>query len=154
MAIGEDIEILSKVALLQGFDTEQLRLLAFGAQKRTLRAGDELYRQGTPTDGGFVVISGKIDLVNTIDGNEIVLESCGPGTTIGELALITKTTRISYAIAREDTELIRLSRTIFLRVLEEFPELAAQLHQQISDTVTDMVEKMDVIRARLEQQQA
>lgn len=154
MAVGDDIELLSKVALLQCFDTEQLRLLAFGAQKRTLRADEELHREGSHADGGYVVASGKIDLMTSVDGEDVLLQSFGPGSLIGEMALITKTIHIATARAPEETELIRLSRVNFLRVLDEFPELAMELHQQISNDVSEMVGKMDAIRARLELNQA
>ncbi|PCI05985.1 MAG: cyclic nucleotide-binding protein [Hyphomicrobiales bacterium] len=153
MAISDDIALLSKVELLQGFDIEQLRLLAFGAPKRTLVAGEELYQQGTITDGGFVIISGQIDLVTTIGGKQVILGNYGPGSLIGEMAMITKTTRITSAFAHSNTQLIRLSRTIFLRVLEEFPDLAVRLHDKISDSVNDIVEKMDQVRTKLEREE-
>lgn len=150
MAISDDIKLFSKVQLLQGFDTEQLRLLAFGAPKRTLVTGEELYQQGTITDGGFVVVSGRIDLVVIMGEKQIILGKYGPGSLIGEMALITKTTRVTSAFAHTDTQLIRLSRTIFLRVLEEFPDLAVRLHDKISDSVNDITEKMDEVRKKLE----
>jgi CRP-like cAMP-binding protein len=153
MAISDDIALLSKVTLLQGFDTEQLRLLAFGAPKRDLAEGEELYQQGTITDGGFVVVSGQIDLTTTIGEKEIILGNYGPGSLIGEMALITKTTRITSAVAHTDAQLIRLSRTIFLRVLEEFPDLAVLLHDRISNSVNDIVEKMDRVRTKLEREE-
>ena len=153
MAISDDIALLSKVKLLQGFDTEQLRLLAFGAPKRSLLAGEELYQQGTITDGGFVIISGQIDLVAVIGEEQTILEKYGPGSLIGEMALITKTTRATSAFAHSDTQLIRLSRTIFLRVLEEFPDLAILLHERISDSVEDIVEKIDQVRKKLEHEE-
>lgn len=153
MAISDDIALFSKVKLLQGFDTEQLRLLAFGAPKRTLVAGEELYQQGTITDGGFVVVSGQIDLVAIMGKKQSILGNYGPGSLIGEMALITKTTRITSAFAHTDTQLIRLSRTIFLRVLEEFPDLAVLLHNRISGSVEDIVEKMDQVRKKLEHEE-
>ncbi|MFK5980623.1 MAG: cyclic nucleotide-binding domain-containing protein [Rhizobiaceae bacterium] len=152
MAISDDIALLSKVKLLQGFDTEQLRLLAFGAPKRNLAAGEELYQQGTITDGGFVIVSGQIDLVANMGERDTILGNYGPGSLIGEMALITKTTRITSALAHTDTQLIRLSRTIFLRVLEEFPDLAVILHNRISESVKDIVEKMDRVRMKLERE--
>lgn len=150
MAISDDITLLSKVELLQGFDTEQLRLLAFGAPKRSLVAGEELYQQGTITDGGFVIISGQIDLVTQMGEEQVILGNYGPGSLIGEMALITKTTRVTGAFAHSDTQLIRLSRTIFLRVLEEFPDLAGMLHVRISDSVKDIIKKIDRVRIKLE----
>jgi len=153
MAISDDIALFSKVKLLQGFDTEQLRLLAFGAPKRTLVAGEELYQQGTITDGGFVVVSGQIDLVAIMGEKHAILGNYGPGSLIGEMALITKTTRVTSAFAHTDTQLIRLSRTIFLRVLEEFPDLAVLLHSRISGSVEDIVEKMDQVRKKLEHEE-
>jgi len=149
MTLEQDIELLSRVELLGRFNVEQLRLLAFGAQKRNLASGEILYRQGARTDCGYVVISGQIDITVNSGEQDTVLDTFGPGSLVGELALITETTRIVTALAREDTRLLRISRTIFRRVLEEFPELAIELHQRISKSVNDFVGQLERVERKL-----
>ena len=56
----------------------------------------------------------------------------GPGTLLGELALIAETKRPATAIAVEPSTVIRISRSLFLKMLEGYPEAANILRDQIA----------------------
>lgn len=150
MTLEQDIELLSDVELLSDFDLEQLRLLAFGAQKRDLKAGDTLYRENASADCGYIIVQGQVELSKQeLDRSKIVLDHFGKGSLVGELALVTETRRVNTAIATRDTQVIRISRTIFRRVLEEFPDLAARLHKRISENVSKMIEDIERIGQKM-----
>lgn len=151
LGLEQDIELLRGLELFEGFGIEQLRLLAFGAHRRELYPGDVLYRENEVADVGFIVISGQIDLVREADSDVIVLESFGPGSLIGELALITETRRNANAVAVERCELLRITRTLFRRVLEEFPDLAEGLHRKMAANINELIEKLDGASAPLQQ---
>ena len=104
-------------------DREALRLLAFSSETRRLRAGDTLFRKDDVSEYSFVVVSGAVALIDDEETTLIV----GPGTLIGELALLAETRRPTTAIAREPTILLRVSRQMFRRTLEEYPETAARI---------------------------
>jgi len=125
MALEDDMALLSRVRVFAGMDRDALRLLAFSAEQRHLRAGATLFRKGEPSDGGFVVAKGAIALVD--DDARAADAVVGPGTLIGEVALITPTRRPATAVAREPTTLLRISRAMFRRTLEEYPEVAASI---------------------------
>src|SRR5690606_20088575 len=120
----------------------QLRLLAFGAENMRFGAGRELYREGAPADCAFVVTRGTVDLIRRRDAGEVTLGSVGPVAILGELALIAGGTRHTGAVARTDTEVIRLNRSLFRRILEEYPELAAALHQRIAAGMNDLLSRI------------
>ena len=150
MTLEQDIELLSNIELLSDFDLEQLRLLAFGAQKRDLKAGDVLYRENASTDCGYVIVHGQVELSKQdSERRKVVLDHFGRGSLIGELALVTENRRVTTAIATRDTQVIRISRTIFRRVLEEFPDLAVKLHHRISANVAKMIEDMERIGQKM-----
>lgn len=131
MALDDDVRILSGVGLFEGFTQEQLRLLAFGAENMRVPAGRILYREGDQADCAFVVVGGRIELFREIDGKRVVVGEAGPGAILGELALIADSNRLTDATIAADANLIRLSRSLFRRILEEFPDLALALHQRI-----------------------
>ena len=58
MALDEDMALLARQPLLSLMDRDALRLLAFAAESRILRAGDVLFRAGEPSDGAVLVVSG------------------------------------------------------------------------------------------------
>jgi CRP-like cAMP-binding protein len=123
MALEDDMALLSRVALFRDMDRDALRLLAFSSELRNLRTGDTLFRKDDISEYSFVVASGTVALMD----NDIVLSVLGPGTLIGEMALFTETRRPATAVAREPSTLLRLSRQIFRRTLEEYPETALRI---------------------------
>jgi CRP-like cAMP-binding protein len=148
MALDDDIRILQRVPLLEGFSAEQLRLLAFGAESLRIRAGRDLYSEGAAADCAYVVAAGEVELYREVDGKRAVSGRAGPGALLGELALIAGGTRPTSAVAVHDTEVIRLGRTIFRRILEEYPELAATLHRRIAGELNDLVSRLERVRSK------
>lgn len=145
MALDDDIRILSLVSLFESFSPEQLRLLAFGAERLVLRAGRELFREGQSADCGYIVVSGNISLFHDTDEGRITIRPVGPGAMLGEMALIAQTSRMTGALAEEETEVIRISRSVFRRILEEYPEAAASLHAHISRNLLQLIADIEKV---------
>jgi len=143
MALDDDIRILSSVSLFKAFTPEQLRLLAFGAENLKLSAGRDLYGEVEEADSDHIGARGRIVLYRERRDGRVDLEDAGAGVILGELALIAESTRLTSARAEVDTELIRLNRKLFRRVLEEFPELALMLHDRIVATLQTLVERIE-----------
>lgn len=149
MALDDDIRILGSVGLFESFTPEQLRLLAFGAERLVLRAGRELFREGQSADCGYIVVSGNITLFHDSEEGRVTIRSVGPGAMIGEMALIAQTSRLTGALAEEETEVVRISRAIFRRILEEYPEAAAVLHSHISRDLLQLIGEIEKVAPRL-----
>src|SRR5437870_3669971 len=107
MALDDDIALFSRVPVLGGMGREALRLLAFAAETRQLRVGDVLFRKGETSDSGYVISMGAVAMIE--DDGDSAAAIVGPGSLIGELALISETKRSATAVAREPTTVIRIS---------------------------------------------
>jgi CRP-like cAMP-binding protein len=136
MSLEDDMALLSRVAMFADMDRDALRLLAFAAETRQLRAGDVLFRKGDLSDGGYVVTLGSVALIE--DDTKTADAIIGPGALIGEIALISETRRPATAIAREPTTVLRLSRGMFRRTMEEYPELAQRLAADLRHRIAAM----------------
>jgi CRP-like cAMP-binding protein len=147
MALDDDIRILSTVRLFEGFTAEQLRLLAFGAETTSLPAERKLYREDDEADSAYVVISGSIALYREAEGTRII-GTAGPGAILGELALIADTRRLTSASAAADSQVLRLNRKMFRRILEEYPDIAVHLHQRITDELQALIERIEALAPR------
>jgi CRP-like cAMP-binding protein len=148
MSLDQDIAELAKQPLLGLLERDALRLLAFAAETRTLRAGDILFRTGETADGAFLVLSGAISLTSQDDGGPAD-EVVRPGALIGELALFTATKRPVSAIAREPTQLMKLSRSVMRRVLAEFPGSAQDIADVISERLRTFVGELGRVERAL-----
>lgn len=149
MTLSDDINRLSSVSLFSEFPQEQLRLLAFGSRRLFLRGGEELFREGQMSDGGYLLVSGQIDIVIERNGREHILSSQLENSLIGEMALITPNRRAATALARLNSELIHIPRELFKRMLSEYPELAGMMHEQISNSVQVMLRQMGTVHQKL-----
>jgi len=141
MALDDDVKNLARNATFAELEPEALRFLAFSAETRILRAGDVLFRRGDNADGGYIVLTGSIALVLEDDGSAAE-KIITPQNLIGDLALITETQRPATAIAREPSSVLKISRTLFHRILAEFPASAARLHAHIAKKLTGFVDEL------------
>lgn len=128
--------------MFEDLSSEQLRLLAFGAERLTVARGRELYREGQNAECGFVVAAGEIHLYRETPRGRVVVRPVTPGMLLGELALVTRTTRLTGAVAAEDSQVIRINRSLFLRMLEEYPETAAALHAKLTARLGEMLREI------------
>ncbi len=149
MALDDDIRVLSGVGLFEGFTREQLRLIAFGAESMTLGAGRDIYAEGATADCAFIIASGSVVLFSEQQERRKIVDKLGPGDILGELALITEGRRLTSAMTESETRLVRLSRSTFHRILEEFPETAVLLHRRISKNLQAMIARMEATASRL-----
>lgn len=149
MALDDDIRILSAVELFADFTQEQLRLLAFGAETTLVHADRKLFLEDDEADSAYIVVSGRIVLYREADADRTPITTAGPGAILGELALISDTKRLTSASAAVDSEVLRLSRKMFRRILEEYPDLAVQLHQRILAQFQALIERIEQVAPRL-----
>ena len=149
MALDDDIRVLSGVGLFEGLTPDQLRLLAFGAERVRFAAGDAVYGEGAQADSAYVVVHGRIALFHERAGQRIESAIARPGAILGELALIAETRRLTSAEAVEDTLAIRLDRKLVRRMLEEYPEVAEALHQRIVEDIQRMIRQLEQLASRL-----
>lgn len=149
MALDEDMALLSRQPLLSLLERDALRLLAFAAESRSLRAGDVLFRIGEQSDGAAIVIMGSVALTEQDDGRP-ASEIVGPGAMIGELALFTSLPRQVTAIAREPTEIMRLPRSVMRRVLAESPGSAEAISEAIGERLRGFVGELAAVQQALD----
>lgn len=134
MALKDDIALFMQLSIFEGLSEEHLRLLAFGAERRRLEKGHVLFRQGAAADSAFVITAGKLRLtMHSASGGERVLGETGPGSILTEIAMIADAERHFTATAIEESEVIRISRMLFRRMLEEYPEVAIATDRRLRE---------------------
>ena len=131
MTIEDDIAFFERVPTLNMLGRPALRILAIGAESRYVHPEEVLFSAGDPADAGFVVQEGTFNLTarQSERGDAVVV---GRGTLLGELALLTETIRPVTATANEPSTVLRIPRTLFLKMLEGYPEAAQKLREIIA----------------------
>lgn len=148
MSLENEIALMSNIPVLSELDGEALRILAFSADTRSLQPGDILIRRGSRSDGGYFVLSGSLSLLRDIE-KQMEVGVAGAGDLIGEMALIAPTEYAVTAIAREPTTVLRIARTLFQRVLREYPGSAARLRAAIEKRLFEFNADLRQMRERM-----
>ena len=141
MSLEDDVRTLARNPALAELDSDALRLIAFSAETRILRAGDVIFRRNDVSDGGVFVISGSVSL-----DSGSTTHVFGPGSLLGDLALLSDTRRPATAIAREPSSVLKISRALFHRILNEFPDNAVRLHRTLQARLVGLGNELDSVR--------
>lgn len=146
MALDDTIGLLAQTPLFGLLERDALRLLAFSADARRLRAGEVLFRRGERSDGGYVVLEGELTVFRNETEPGIV---AGPGSLLGQVALFVRLPRPSTAVASAPTRVLRISPTLMKRVLQEFPSGAAELRNAVAAELDELTAGLERVRRSL-----
>jgi CRP-like cAMP-binding protein len=147
MTIEDDIAFLERIPIFRRLGSGALRIVAIGAESYSVETGQVLFTVGEAADGGYIIQRGSFSL-STERGNEAEVVA-GPGTLLGESALIAETKRPATARAREDSVVLRISRSMFLRMLDGYPDAAQRLRDLLASRADQWARDIENVRAAL-----
>jgi CRP-like cAMP-binding protein len=147
MTIEDDIALLERIALLRRLGGAALRILAIGVESYDVQAGQVLFTAGEAADGAYIIKRGSFSLKPERSNDDEIV--AGAGTLLGESALFAETRRPATATAREVSSVMRISRSMFLRMLECYPDAAQRLRDLIASRSDQWAREMDNVRAAL-----
>ena len=124
--------VLAGVRILAGAGPETLEELAARLRRVSLPAGEWLFRAGDEADRLYVVGAGRLRVVAGADGGGRTIDEVGAGGVIGELALLTGSTRSASVLAVRDTELWELDAGAFAAVLRADAELGLSVARELA----------------------
>ena len=124
-------EFLRNVPVFAGLSAEMLEQIAQLARDLSLRRGEWLFREGDPADGVYVVRVGHLEVIQ--DGPEPqTINTLTRGAVLGELALLSGSSRSASIRALRDTEVLEIDKAHFDSLLRSEPELALSLTRVLS----------------------
>jgi len=149
MTIEDDIAFFERVPMLNLLGRGALRILAIGAESRYVHGGEVLFSSGEQADGAYVIQEGAFNLApHPPDSGENF--TVGVGTLLGEFALITETTRRATATAVQPSTVLRIPRSLFLKMLDSFPDSARKLRDILAAQTDQSVRDIHNVRAVLD----
>ena len=136
--------------MLRALGRGALRLIALGAETREVPSGDMLFRPGERVDGAYVVQDGKFQLRTDAAQPGKVID-VGPGTMLGEFALIAESAKPLCATALADSIVIRVSRSMFLKILQDDANAATRLRDYVAQRARQSIADVLEVRYSLDQ---
>ena len=117
-------EILQNSFSLEGLADPLAEGLSALARPVKLATGEALFHAGDPGNGFYIVFEGSLKVsVVSHEGEEQLLAVLGPGSLVGELALLDGRPRSASVNALKPTQLAFIDKASFDRFAEENPAL-------------------------------
>ncbi len=124
---------LASAELFRLLRPEELERVSSAAQERAFSVGQEIFREGDPGDGLYVVMEGFVEISGVInDAQRQMLTQVAPGGVFGEMSVIEQLPRSASATALMPTRVLFVSRAEMQTLIERSPALAAALLQLVS----------------------
>lgn len=143
--------VLARVPLFAGLTSDDLSSIVAAGRKKTLGTGQIVFREGDPSDGLYLVLSGSVKVYKpNDDGTEVNLLIVGVSEYFGELALIDGGPRSASVESLEPCELFVLERETFVALLSQSPQRLASMLSNLTHAVRTTSER--VFRETLQQQ--
>lgn len=120
------------------------------AQELPFSKGQEIFKEGAPGDGVYVLKQGRVEiLTRAASGEQHVFASIAPGELFGEMAVLELKPRSATAIACEDSVAHFIPREELLNLIGQSPMLAMELLREISQRLREFNQRYvhDVIQA-------
>ena len=131
-----------------------LRMIAMGAETREVHTGEMLF--APQREAGLRLRRAGRHCSRSASIRKIrqrVIEA-GPGTMLGEFALLTDTARPLSAIAQQPSTVMRISRSMFLKILEDDADAAVRLRDYVARRTRQSVADVLVMQGRLRSERA
>ncbi|EAU35254.1 hypothetical protein ATEG_04807 [Aspergillus terreus NIH2624] len=107
-----------------------------------VNAGQVIYHQGDESDAIYLVLNGRLrSVLEGTDGKMNVVGEYGQGESVGELEVMTESTRPATLHAIRDTELAKFPRSLFNSLAQEHPGITIQVSKLIAQRMRDLVER-------------
>ncbi len=149
MGLEEDIAFFEQVPSLAALGKQALRVLAIGAETRQLQTGAVLFQAGDAADGGYIVQEGSL-LVEPTHGEKYTVKR---GAMVGEMALLMGTVMQTTITAQEPTTLVRISRSLFRKMLEGYPAAATRLRENLVERLGAWTRDLEDVKSRMEREE-
>jgi CRP-like cAMP-binding protein len=151
MAI-QHITALKGMALCRALSASELEAVAAIIEPRQVAAGGDLFREGEPGDGMFLVVSGEISVIKRGPSGEHSLARLGAGGVLGEMSLVTTDARSATGRALVDTQALYLPAVRFRALLEANSIAAHKMVAAIAEVLARRVATMNGMVLQLAEQ--
>ncbi len=127
---------LAATPLFAGLPKEALEALVSNLTLVSLEANAVLFHEGDPGDALYVIVEGEVS-VQAEGPPRVEMARLGPGSFIGEVALMTDQPRSATVIAAQTSELLRIDRHTLSRVLADHGDVLRAVLRFVRDRLVD-----------------
>jgi CRP/FNR family transcriptional regulator, cyclic AMP receptor protein len=138
MSDRETVDFLAAVPLLSGQSEADLLELARVLRRRTVQAGEVLWRQGDDARELVFIVDGAVSASLHVPGDRTVeIGRAGPGEVVGEIGLLDGDGHTMSVRVAETTTVLALGRMDFAAILARQDPSAFRLRRRLASLLTE-----------------
>lgn len=106
-----------------------------------VNAGQVIYNQKDESDAIYIVLNGRLRAIRDADDSAMkVVGEYGQGDSVGELEVLTETTRPASLHAIRDTEVVKFPKTLFNSLALEHPGITIKISKIIASRMRSLMD--------------
>jgi CRP-like cAMP-binding protein len=130
-------EMIIRFPIFRGFTLAGAQMALDYGEVREYSPREILFREGDPPTVVLLVLTGNMQVFVERQGRELVLTDVGPGTILGELALLCGIPRSASVRASEKSVVLQWSATDFRHMLLGDVSLSERIFKESLRTLID-----------------
>ena len=127
------VAALRAVPAFAAFDDRMLLRVVGASTNLVWRPGSVVFEKGSEAEALYIVLAGRVRIVDASGDGEVEIAQIGPGDFFGELSLLLHTTHSKTAVALEESELMVVPKESFQELLRSHPDLASELRRKVEE---------------------
>ena len=110
-------KLITGLPLFKGYTEQGAQRLINSGEVKEHTPGDLLFKEGDPATGVLLVLTGKLQVFVERQGRDLVLTDAGPGTILGELAVLCGIPRSASVRVTEPSTVLQWDAAAFRGLL-------------------------------------
>ncbi len=116
-------DVVNKVSWLKDLNSSDLNQITNQFQNQVFSVGEQIMKEGTIGDSVHIILRGTVKITH----KKQLLEVLGPGSTLGEMSVMTGMNRKATVIAESPVTTLKIKVLKFQRLMQDFPSIKHKL---------------------------
>ncbi len=117
-----------------------------GSATRQFGKGEALMREGDRGDCAYIIESGNVEILVQRDGQLLQIGTRGPGSMLGEMAMVDDKPRTATVRALEDSTAIEITREDFAHRVDSADPVLKMVMRIVTSRYRDMIARTEAVR--------
>jgi len=150
---SETVLALQGVPIFHELDKNELREIEKLVHHRTYTKGEQIFSQGQPGLGMYIVLSGQVNIVrHDQEGNKLILASLSQGSFFGDMSLLDDAPRSATAEAGELSQIIAFFRPDLFDLLNRQPKTGIKIITGVANVIATRLRAQNQLSQELQEQ--
>jgi CRP-like cAMP-binding protein len=154
LIVDNEAAQLARVPMFGKLDPARLKLLVFTSRALRFAPGENLVRQGEPSDSAYLILEGEVEIVGVAGSDEFLIGTAGANELIGEMGVLMSRPRSTTVRAKDDVRALRIAAPMLMRLLSENPEVALDVMRVLCERLAGTTQLLESMRGALARSQA